>query len=188
MEYKNRKYPLFSACGLNCGLCSRYHTVGSSKCPGCAGEGFSDKHPSCGILSCCQRKSSEYCYLCADYPCKKYDGVNLSDSFITHKNQLIDLDKARRVGIESYTAELYKKVRILEELLKNHDDGRRKSFLCLAVNLLNLNDINLIMEQIVNEGDAKAAIKEKSIIAVHAFENIAEQKGISLRLRKKTPK
>ena len=94
MEYKTRQYALFSACGLNCGLCPRYHTNGKSRCPGCAGEGFSMAHPPCRVLSCSQRKGIEYCYLCDEYPCKKYDGVDLSDSFITHKNQFLDFEKA----------------------------------------------------------------------------------------------
>gem|GEM_PF-3991072 len=40
MEYKVRSYPLFSDCGLNCGLCPRYYTDGASRCPGC-GQGES---------------------------------------------------------------------------------------------------------------------------------------------------
>ena len=71
IEYK-RKYPLFSACGLNCGLNPRFYTKGDSKCPGCGGENFSAKHPPCGVLSCSQRNLIEYCYLCNEYPCKKY--------------------------------------------------------------------------------------------------------------------
>ena len=70
MEYKQRLYHLFSACGLNCGLCPRHQTDGISKCPGCAGEGFMTKHPPCGVLSCCQRHGLEHCYLRDEYPCK----------------------------------------------------------------------------------------------------------------------
>jgi len=73
MEYQTRKYPQFAACGLNCGLCPRYYTVGSSRCPGCAGKGFLEVHPTCGILSCCQRKGLEYCFECGEFPCMKYD-------------------------------------------------------------------------------------------------------------------
>jgi len=186
MEYRIRKYPLFSACGLNCGLCPRYYTEGTSRCSGCAGEGFSEKHPPCGLLSCCQRKDIEYCYLCDEYPCKKYEGADLSDSFITHKNQFHDLDKAKRIGIDAYMAELNEKVKVLEELLKNYDDGRRKGFFCLAVNLLDLQDINSIMKQIADEVEAEAPLKVKSAAIVRLFEEIAEQKGVSLRLRKKT--
>jgi len=52
-EYK-REYPLFSLCGLNCGLCPKYHTNGESKCPGCGGTDFTLKHPPCKVIRCNQ--------------------------------------------------------------------------------------------------------------------------------------
>ena len=176
MEYKTRIYPQFSVCGLNCGLCSRYYTVGSSRCPGCAGERFSEVHPPCGILSCCQRKGLEYCFECDDFPCKKYDSWGDSDSFITHRNYLADTEKAKKIGIEAYKAELNDKISILETLLQNHDNGRRKSFYCLAVNMLNLEDIKAVMANIANNTDSKTVVR--------LFEEIAEQRSVSLKLRK----
>lgn len=186
MEYKERKYPLFSACGLNCGLCPRFHTDGKSKCPGCAGEGFSAVHPPCGALSCAQRKGIEYCFLCGEYPCKKYDGADASDSFITHKNQLTDFDKARRIGMEAYEAELNSKVRLLEELLRKYDDGRRKGFYCLAVNLLELPDVHAVMERIADEVGPETPLKIKAETVARLFQIMADKKGVVLRLRKKT--
>lgn len=49
-------------------VCPYYQMDGYSKCPGCSGEGFMTKHPTCGVLSCSQRKGLEYCYLCDEYP------------------------------------------------------------------------------------------------------------------------
>ena len=184
MEFKQRQYPLFSACGLNCGLCPRFHTEGISKCPGCAGEDFSSKHPTCGVLSCRQRHGIEYCYLCDEYPCKKFKGVDKSDSFITHKNQLMDFDKVKNNGLDTYKAELNIKVELLKRLLLNFDDGRRKSFFCIAVNLLNLQDLMCVMEQTKDEIQPDATIKEKSTTAVRLLQTMAEKRDISLQLRK----
>lgn len=50
-EYK-REYSLFSLCGLNCGLCPHYQTNGISKCPGCGGQDFHLKHPTCAVITC----------------------------------------------------------------------------------------------------------------------------------------
>lgn len=185
MEYKVRKYPLFSACGLNCGLCPRCHTNGKSKCPGCSGAGFGAVHPTCGLLSCCQRRGIEYCFLCEEYPCKKYNGADLSDSFITHKNQLRDLNKAKEIGMEIYENELNEKVVILEELLKNYDDGRRKSFYCTAVNLLDLQDVKAVMARMGDATDLEMPLKMKAAAAIRLFEETAEKRGVSLQLRKK---
>ena len=185
MEYKTRKYPEFSVCGLNCGLCPRYYTVGSSRCPGCAGEGFSEVHPACGVLSCAQRRGLEYCFLCEEFPCKKYDKADEADSFITHKNQFRDMEKAKRIGIAAYEEELNTKIQILKELLENYDDGRRKGLFCLAVNLLELEDIKQIMEQLREAINSELTLKEKASAAVKLFQAKAEEKNIELKLRKK---
>ena len=181
-----RKYPLFSACGLNCGLCPRYYTDGPTRCPGCAGERFSAVHPSCSVLSCCNRKGIEFCFLCEDYPCRKYNGAHEYDSFITHKNQFRDLEKAREIGIEAYKIELDEKVKVLEELLKSYNDGRQKSFFCLVINLLELKDIKAVVEQIASETEPDTPLKTKTSVAVRLFEKMAEKNGVSLKLRKKT--
>ena len=185
MEYKVRSYPLFSACGLNCGLCPRYHTKGQSRCPGCAGEGFSEAHPACGILSCAQRRGLEYCFLCVEFPCKKYDNADLYDSFISHKNQFRDMEKAKEVGMDAYEAELNEKVDIVHKLLNSYDDGRKKSFYCTALNLLDLRDIKTVMEQVDSEIAPEASQKEKAAAAARIFEEMAEMREVSLKLRKK---
>ena len=186
MDYITRKYPLFSACGLNCGLCPNFHlhTSGKFQCPGCAGEGFRDAHPACGILTCCQRKGIEFCYESAEFPCKKYDNWGDSDSFITHRNHISDMEKAKRTGIEVYIAEQNEKVGILSALLKDYNDGRRKTFFCLAVNLLELQDIKSVMDQIKSEIELEAPLKIRAAAAVRLFEKMADQRGILLKLRK----
>jgi hypothetical protein len=184
MEYKLRSYPQFSACGLNCGLCPRYHTTGISRCPGCAGEGFSDVHPACGILSCCQRKGIEYCHICEGFPCKKYDKAGLSDSFITHRNQFSDFEKAKLMGIEAYASELNEKIHILEYLLENFNSGRQKNLFCVAVNLLDLEDAKVVVEQLRNDAEQDTPLKEKALMAARLFEEMAEKRNISLKLRK----
>jgi len=205
MEYKVREYPLFAACGINCGLCPRYYTVGTSRCPGCAGEGFSEVHPTCGVLSCCQQvfersptrpkgavsakrkllsKGYEYCYECDEFPCKRIDNLGETDSFVSHKNKIRDMLKAKQNGIEAYKAELNEKVKILEKLLNNYNDGRRKSFFCLAVNLLDFDDVKMVMTRLTDETEPDMLIKERAEIATRLFDEMAMQRAISLKLRK----
>ena len=59
----------------------------------------------------------EYCYECECYPCEKYEHVDEFDSFITHRRQKADLEKAKRIGIAAYNAEQSEKIQILQELL-----------------------------------------------------------------------
>jgi len=104
------------------------------------------------------------------------------------------MEKARDFGIEAYKDELNAKVRILEELLDSYNDGRRKGFYCLAVNLLDLADVEGVMERVRAEVssleggslgiDSQVALKEKAAIAVRLFGAKADEKGIVLKLRK----
>jgi len=179
-----RKYPQFSACGLNCGLCPRYYTDGDSRCPGCGGENFTKLHCSCSVLPCNQRKGLEYCYLCNEFPCKKYDKWD-KDSFITHQNMMKDFKKAKTIGLNAYKKELNEKIKILEDLLANYNDGRRKSFYCLAVNLLELADIKSVLKQIRKATTLDdLTLKEKSVIAVELFEAAAKDRNVVLKLRR----
>jgi len=144
-------------------------------------------HPSCGILSCCLRHGLEYCCQCGEFPCQKYDGVDGSDSFITHKHQRSDFERIKRIGLEAYQTELGAKVKILQDLLKNYNDGRRKSFFCVAVNLLELHDVAYVMERIAQETASVFGIKEKAAAAVRLFQAMADTRQVPLKLRKKRP-
>lgn len=186
MKEYTRENPLFSLCGLNCGLCPRYHTEGASRCPGCGGEDFLAKHPPCGVISCSQRRGGmEYCYLCGEYPCEKYEGNALFDSFITHQKMRTDFDRAKNEGLVAYGTELGEKVAILEDLLAHYNDGRRKGYFCLAVNLLALPDVKWVMARLGQETGLEEAAKEKAVTAVRLFEAMAAERGIVLKLNKK---
>jgi hypothetical protein len=180
-EYK-RQYPIFSLCGLNCGLCPRYHTDGPSKCPGCGGEEFHLKHPSCSVIRCSKDHDSvEYCFQCTSFPCKKYREENSKDSFITYKNVLSDFKKSESIGLEKYLEILNEKIKIFQYLMENFNDGRRKNFFCTAVNLLEIEDLREVFLAIQNldfHGD------QKTKKAVYLIECKAKDKNIELKLRK----
>lgn len=185
MSDYQRQYPEFSACGLNCGLCPRYHTDGSSRCPGCGGEGFFRQRPKCGVISCNRRKGIEFCYRCDEFPCSKIEKADAVDSFITHLNMLSDSRRAQHIGLEGYAAELDQKMAILRLLLDKYNDGRRKSFYCTAVNLLELGDLKDVFAQVERQVDAEGPVKERSAQAAKIFQARADELGISLKLRKK---
>jgi len=182
-EYK-RESPQFSLCGLNCGLCPRYHSDGPSKCPGCGGADFHLKHPSCAVITCSRRHGGvEYCFLCEDYPCGRYKSPAERDSFITYQNVHRDMKRAVQNGIGEYLAELNQKTAFLEYLIGNFNDGRKKSFYCTAVNLLDMEDLNEIKKKIAEE--SKTASQKDMIRRIESlFLEKAGERGISLALRK----
>ncbi len=184
MKDYQRKNPLFSLCGLNCGLCSMHL---DNYCPGCGGGAGNQP---CGIIRCSQQHDGiEYCYLCNKYPCEKYDGIDAFDSFITHRNQLKDFEKVRKIGLVAYQSELDEKIKILKYLLDNYNDGRRKSFFCIALNLLELQDVKSVMDQITSQAASNnLTLKEKTSLAVNLFQAMAEKRNIVLKLNKKASK
>ena len=184
-EYK-REYPRFALCGLNCGLCQRYHTEGSSKCPGCGGENFHIQHPACAVITCNQKHDNvEFCFQCSSYPCERYGKIGKVDSFITYRNVLSDFEKAKRDGVERYTAALDEKVKILEDLIENYNDGRSKNFYCIAVNLLELDPLRDVMKKIREEiSRSDAPMKEKVGKIRSLLEARAADAGLELKLRK----
>ncbi len=184
MKDFNRTNLSFSLCGLNCGLCSM-HLDGH--CPGCGGGAGNQ---SCAIAKCSlQHDKVEYCFLCPEYPCQRYEGIDKYDSFITHQRQLNDAIKAQEIGIDAYYEEQDQKVKILQTLLSNYNDGRKKTFYCVAVNLLPLKDIENVMDLIAeNISFNSFTIKEKAEYMVSLFQDIAVKQGLILKLRKKPVK
>ncbi len=72
--------------------------------------------------------------------------------------------------------------------MDNFNDGRHKSFFCVAVNLLDLQDIKSVIKNIGTETTPDLTVKEKSAVAAKLFQTLADQKEISLKLRKKVKK
>lgn len=185
MEEYQREYPLFALCGLNCGLCPRHQTKGGSKCPGCGGPDFHLKHPACAVITCSRKHGGvEFCFQCTEYPCKRYAMPSNADSFITYRNVLADMETAKTVGIATYTAELDGKVAILERLIKDHNDGRRKAFYCLGVNLLPMEDLEDIMQSIKALDGSSLGVKERVPSIAALFEQKAKKRKVRLELRK----
>ena len=136
MKDYRREYPLFSLCGLNCALCPM-HLDGY--CPGCGGGAG---HQGCAVIRCSRQHGGvEFCFQCAQYPCDRYLTPPEYDVLLPTGHQIQDLKQAKAAGLEAYRQELEEKAALLRRLLEGYNDGRRKSFYCVAVNLLPLSDL-----------------------------------------------
>ncbi len=134
-----KKYPTIGVCGLDCGLCPRYYTVGTSRCPGCGGPNFFNKRPSCSFITCCvKKKNLEVCSECSDFPCAKfksaeeYKQVKESSSYPSCKKVLPNLYFIKEHGIKKFIEQQKKRIKLLETMIGKFDDGRSRSFFCKA--------------------------------------------------------
>ena len=176
MEEFKRDNPLFSLCGLNCGLCTM--RIGGH-CPAC-GQG----NRPCKAARCAVGRGVEYCFECPEYPCEIYDHADDYDSFITHLNQKADMQKAEEIGIAAYTAEQEEKVKLLETLLAEYNSGREKTLFSLAVNLLSVEEVETALRAADRE-TAGLPLKEKAKYMSRRLREVAGEHGIELKLRKK---
>jgi hypothetical protein len=181
-----RSHPTIACCGIDCGLCPRYHTVGSSRCPGCGADGFGEKHPSCSILTCCTRtKSLETCAGCAEFPCQRIAAWDKADSFVSHRKSLANLVDIRNRGLGAFLSSQEARIRLLDELKQRHDDGRSRSFFCLSAALLPPGRMRKAIAEIAKaskQGDLSPRQTAQEVRK--AFEKIAIEEHVELKYRR----
>ena len=190
-----KTYPTIGCCGIDCGLCPRYYTVGSSRCPRCCGADFFDKHPSCSFITCCVKKRNlEVCAECHEFPCAKFEGwtedsEDVYDSFVTHRKAMPNLKFTKEHGIGEFLGEQKKRIELLETMLNYFDEGRSKSFYCLAAALLPITDLEKSLarsEHRIETNKIEAGdIKTRADILRELLEYFAAEERIQLKLRKK---
>lgn len=173
-------------CGIDCGLCPRFHTKGASACPGCCGEGFKEKHPSCGVVTCCSSKRGfETCADCGDFPCHRFKTESAgADSFVTHKKMFPNLDFIKSNGIELFVDQQQNRIDVLTDFLQKCDDGRSKGFYCISCALLPMDKLLDSHRYMVSIGDS-VDTKEKSKMLKNYLQLIAKDLMVDLKLNAK---
>jgi hypothetical protein len=161
-----KKYPTIGVCGFDCGLCPRFYTKGPSRCPGCAGPEFFEKHPSCSFITCAVKKRNlETCGECPEFPCSKfkdedeYQHMKESSSYPTPKKMMPNLLYIQKHGVKNFINNQKKRIDLLDILIRNFDEGRSRNFFCKATALLDVNSL----EECINETTQK--IKSDDISA-----------------------
>ena len=90
--------------------------------------------------------------------------------------------KAKRIGIEKYHEEQLAKKKILDKLLNEYDDGHRDVFFCLAVNLLELDDLNAVLNN-ADWASKDMSLNEKSDYMKRLLLKCGQKRNIELKLR-----
>ena len=93
-------------------------------------------------------------------------------------NQKSDLEKMQRIGEEVYNAEQVEKRQILDRLLAEYNDGRKKTLFCLAVNLMPLEDLRAAFAN----DDLQLPIQDRAKLME---KRLKEKSSIDLKLRRK---
>ena len=88
--------------------------------------------------------------------------------------------------MEVYNTEQMEKARILDVLISNYNDGRKKTLFCLAVNLLELQELQAVLREVACRSDMETlTLKEKSAFVASLLQDAASHREIDLKLHKK---
>jgi len=170
-------------------MCPRYVTTAASRCPGCAPAGFLEMGgPWCKFTRCAVRdRGYETCAECSEFPCYRFAAWDEGDSFVSHLNSIGNLRRVREQGLEPLLKEQGARIAVLEAMLSEFDEGRSKSYCCCAATLLPLAELQRAMEDarrtVRDEDIAAADVKAKAKILHRTVDGVAEDLGISLKLR-----
>jgi hypothetical protein len=190
-----KTYPTIGCCGLDCGLCPRFYTIGHSRCPGCAGPNFFNKHPSCSFITCCvKKKNLEVCAECTEFPCSKfkseqeYQQRQGSSSYPPEKKIPHNLNFITEHGIEKFMEQQRNRIKLLQMMIKNFNDGRSRSLFCKAAALLDLKSLTSALDKAtrkIKTGKIKQNdVKKKAQILKELIKKTASKEGAELVKKK----
>lgn len=183
MEFK---YPATGICGLSCRLCPRYHSTAESRCGGCKSE--SRTAAGCPFITCARKKGVEACVECPEGEhCerwKKHRAIGKGhDSFVCYARLEDNIAYQQKYGLEAFEQAQEQRCDLLRQLIAGFDDGRSRSYFCIAATLLDdagLRDALAAGSKI--PPDITAGQRAKAMRAI--LDRLAEEKGLTLKLRK----
>lgn len=187
-----KKYPVIGACGLDCGLCPRYHSGGEKPCPGCCGQGFWERSSGCAFITCCvKQRGLEVCAKCNEFEfcpriIKHLKQAKSRDSLLSYQPVAGNFEFVQKQGTAAWAKREQEKVDFLKKLIENYNDGRSKGFYCLSVQLLPLEGLKKALAEAEKKMPAEATLKDRAKVVRDGFSRLASEMKVELRLRTKS--
>ena len=174
-------------CGLSCRLCPMYHTHTESRCAGC--KSHDRMVVGCPFISCAVKKRGvEFCWNCSESGiCDKWkkhrEAGREHDSFKCYQKLENDISSILEHGIEEYEKQQRIREQYLDKMLNEYNDGRSKSYYCIAATLLKIEELRDVIDSASKETKCMQ-LKQKAKVLHLMLDSIASEKGYSLKLRK----
>jgi hypothetical protein len=174
-------------CGLSCRLCPMHHTQSESRCLGC--KSSARIAVGCTFITCAvKQKKLEFCWQCPENTtCKKWknhrEASKQHDSFKCYQKLEDDVQFILKHGEGAFEDNQKIRENLLKEMLEEFDNGRSKSYYCIAATVL---EIDELQEALIKAKDQSKGMlqKEKAKVMHSILDAIASQKGYLLKLRK----
>ncbi|HPI04023.1 MAG: hypothetical protein BWY84_00319 [Candidatus Aerophobetes bacterium ADurb.Bin490] len=181
------KHPETGICGLSCRLCPNYQTDAKSRCPGCK----SDYRMSagCPFITCAvKNKGIEFCWDCEENKtCVKWkkhrEAGKKHDSFKCYQALENDIAFIQKHGVKKFIKGQKVKEKLLKAMLKDFNDGRSKSYYCIAATVMKTEELRQIIIK-AKKASAGINIKERAKVLHKILDETAAKKKYFLKLRK----
>src|SRR3989304_7700360 len=184
--HMNIRHPEIGICGLSCRLCPRFHTIGISKCGGCKSEYM--MAVGCPFITCAvKRKGIEFCGSCEESKtCEKLrkqrEFSRQYDTFTCYQKLEDNISFIQNNGVNEFEERQKTKEELLKEMLRDFNEGRSKTFYCIAATVLKTEELEAALRRA--REFSKLDVKEKSRILHSILYELAEKKHYLLKLRK----
>ena len=181
------KYPEIGICGLSCRLCPRYHTESKSRCGGCKSE--FRMSAGCPFITCAvKNKGVEFCWQCKENEtCEKWrkhrEFSKRVDSFICYQKLEDNITFIQKNGVYEFEKIQKKREDLLKEMLHEFNEGRAKSYYCIAATVLEIEELEEALNKAKKDSFGLEA-KERSKIFHSILDKIAKRKNYYLKLRR----
>ena len=176
---KSEAKNLIGCCGLYCGLCNKYQSKAPSRCIGCR---LGEQHSWCSIWNCCVTKHGfETCAECSEiFNC----AIFLRRKVIEWIPAADNLNRIKKAGLKSWLSEQIERQTLLEQLLKNYNEGRSMNLYCkvcarMPIDLIN-RAIKQAKEKLTREKIDNSDLKSKAKALKMIIKDSALTAGINL--------
>lgn len=174
-------------CGLSCRLCPAYYRETQSRCGGCKSQ-YRMGAP-CPFHNCAlKKKNVESCGLCSEnMSCGRWrkhrEMGKQHDSIVCYQKLEDNINLIQKSGLEEFERQQKTRERVVQSMLSEFNDGRSKTFYCIAATILEIDELEKALEE-AREKSINLDLKLKAEIMHSILNNIAKNKGYLLKLRK----
>ena len=164
-----------------------YNTRAESRCVGC--KSVNRMVVGCPFITCAvKKKDIEFCWQCKESStCDKWkkhrEAGKQHDSFKCYQKLETDISFIHKHGVEEYIAQQKIRECYLREMLMEFNDGRSKSYYCIAATVLSPLELQDAVKRAREETqDMQPKQKAKALHAI--LDQVSKEKGYLLKLRK----
>jgi hypothetical protein len=183
----NIQYSEVGVCGLSCMLCPMHHTQTESRCRGCKSQGRIAVR--CPFINCAvKKKGVEFCWGCSENStCDRWkkhrEAGKQRDSFKCYQTLENDIALIRKKGVVEFVEQQKTRENILKKMLFEFNDGRSKSYYCIAASVLEIGELQKVLVK-ARQRSGGMQLKEKTKVLHSMLEQISQDNGYLLKLRK----